>query len=1100
MRHLKFKPSFFVLVILSAALCFMPEDSTTRASSASPPFTGEAAVARLKEQGLYSSLIEAARAARHGAQPSPAPESSFAINLPFTQLSKQTARDGEADDNYGYSVAATDDTVVIGANLDTVGVNAHQGSAYVFSRSGAGWELQQKLISNDGGAEDRFGQSVAISGDTIVIGAPYDSTGTNNYQGSAYVFARSGGVWTFRQKLTAHDGAAYDQFGSSVAISDGTVVAGAFSDDIGTKTDQGSAYVFVRSGGGWTFQQKLTANDGEANDQFGGSVAIDAGTVIAGALLDDLSVVKDAGSAYVFTRSETVWTQQKRLVANIARTSDLFGAAVAIDGDTAIIGAPLSDPFGVVDQGMAYVFVRSGHDWSLQTGLAANEGATGDQFGSSVAINGDTALIGAHFDDIGVATGLNLDQGSAYLFTRSGALWAPRQRLTAQDGAAREMFGQAVALSGDVAIAGAPHAKVGPNASQGAVYLFGCGYVEQQTLTGAGGATGDRFGSAVAIDGDTAVVGSPFDNVGTRFVQGSAQVFVRDGAGWARTTQLFANDGATGDRFGSAVAIHGDTIVVSASHKTINNADYRGAVYVFVRSGGAWVQQARLVAADGAANDFFGASVSISGDRVAVGAPEDEIGGKKSQGSVTLFYRSGATWSLEKTLIANDGAALDRFGFSVALSEDQALVGAPGATSSKGATYVFGSNIPSWGQRAKLTDSEGGAGDNFGWSVALYENTALVGRLGNARPQKGGAAFVFAGPHSTEGLWKQQARLELDDGEYFHSVALGHNTAVIGMANKTISGQSHQGAALVIRRSGAVWAPQQSIVASDGRDNDYFGASVAISGDTILIGAEHGGNIKQGAVYALKNNCGASLARVTSVSAASFAATNGLAPESIVAAFGVNLASSAQAANSLPLPTTLAGVSVKIKDSLGAERLAPLFFVSPGQINYVIPAGASAGQAALTVINAGAPVAAGEIQIAGVAPGLFSANSSGQGVANAFAFRVKANGSQSLEPVARFDPSQNGFVPIPIDLGSTNDQVFLVLYGTGLRYRSSLSTVNCSIGGVSSEVLFAGAAPGFTGLDQVNVRLPRSLAGRGVVDVTLVVDGKDANKAHVSIR
>lgn len=213
----------------------------------------------------------------------------------------------------------------------------------------------------------------------------------------------------------------------------------------------------------------------------------------------------------------------------------------------------------------------------------------------------------------------------------------------------------------------------------------------------------------------------------------------------------------------------------------------------------------------------------------------------------------------------------------------------------------------------------------------------------------------------------------------------------------------------------------------------------------------------------------------------------------------MNLATSAQAANSLPLPTTLAGVSVKIKDSLGAERLAPLFFVSPGQINYVIPAGASAGQAALTVINAGAPVAAGEIQIAGVAPGLFSANSSGQGVANAFAFRVKANGSQSLEPVARFDPSQNGFVPIPIDLGSTNDQVFLVLYGTGLRYRSSLSTVNCSIGGVSSEVLCWRGA-GVHWPDQVNVRLPRSLAGRGVVDVTLVVDGKDANKAHVSIR
>ena len=144
--------------------------------------------------------------------------------------------------------------------------------------------------------------------------------------------------------------------------------------------------------------------------------------------------------------------------------------------------------------------------------------------------------------------------------------------------------------------------------------------------------------------------------------------------------------------------------------------------------------------------------------------------------------------------------------------------------------------------------------------------------------------------------------------------------------------------------------------------------------------------------------------------------------------------------------------------------------------------------------------AAGEVRIAAAAPGLFSANASGEGAAAALALRIKADGSQRYEPVAKFDPEQNRFVPAPIELGPATDQVFLVFYGTGLRHRSSLSAVSCSIGGASSEAVFAGPAPGFAGLDQVNVRLPRSLAGRGELDVELFVDGEAANKVRVSIR
>jgi uncharacterized protein (TIGR03437 family) len=240
-------------------------------------------------------------------------------------------------------------------------------------------------------------------------------------------------------------------------------------------------------------------------------------------------------------------------------------------------------------------------------------------------------------------------------------------------------------------------------------------------------------------------------------------------------------------------------------------------------------------------------------------------------------------------------------------------------------------------------------------------------------------------------------------------------------------------------------------------------------------------------------------AAVASVSAASFGGAE-LASESIVAAFGAGLAMTTQVATSLPLPTTLAGTRVLVRDSAGVERDAPLFFVAPAQVNYLIPAGTAAGAATVVITSGDGKVSTGVVQIAAVAPGLFSANASGQGVASGVALRVKADGTQTYEPIARFDQAQNRFVALPIDLGPATDQVFLILYGTGFRNRSALAAVACKIGGADAEVLFAGAAPGFVGLDQSNVRLPRSLAGRGEVDVVMTVDGKAGNTVRIAVK
>lgn len=235
------------------------------------------------------------------------------------------------------------------------------------------------------------------------------------------------------------------------------------------------------------------------------------------------------------------------------------------------------------------------------------------------------------------------------------------------------------------------------------------------------------------------------------------------------------------------------------------------------------------------------------------------------------------------------------------------------------------------------------------------------------------------------------------------------------------------------------------------------------------------------------------------VSAASFNGAK-LAPNSIASVFGEALAIGTQVAAGGALPTQLAGTQVFIRDASGRETVAPLFFVAPTQINFLIPGSVTPGAATIKIIAADGQTAEGALSIALVAPGLFSANANGQGVVSAVALRISADGSQSFEPVARFDAGQNKFVAVPLDLGPESDQLFLILFGTGERSRSSLSAVTVKLGGTDAQVLYVGAQGDFVGLDQINVRVPRNLAGRGEVEVLLTTDGLAANPLTVHFR
>ena len=241
----------------------------------------------------------------------------------------------------------------------------------------------------------------------------------------------------------------------------------------------------------------------------------------------------------------------------------------------------------------------------------------------------------------------------------------------------------------------------------------------------------------------------------------------------------------------------------------------------------------------------------------------------------------------------------------------------------------------------------------------------------------------------------------------------------------------------------------------------------------------------------------AQAAKLTAASAASYS-TAALAADSIAAVFGGNLATATAVANTVPLPATLAGTSAKVRDSLGVEREAVFFFASPTQVNLLLPAATATGLATLALTNGSGQVSADLLKITPVAPGLFAANANGQGLAAAIVLRVKPDGTQSYESVARFDAAQNRFVAQPIEFGAAGDQLFLVLFGTGLRGRIGLADTAAAIGGVSVPVAYAGAQGQLVGVDQINLQLPRTLAGRGEVSVIVSVDGQASNALTVS--
>ncbi len=854
----------------------------------------------------------------------------------WSQVGKLTAAVRRNDAGFGYGVAVHGDTIVVGAYEDDIeGDDA--GAAYVFTRPANGWadmtQTARLTAGSDAADGDEFGKSVAVHGDTIVVGAPEQGA---DAEGAAYIFTKPANGWadgTETAKLSG-DGNG-DRFGRSVAVHGDTIVVGSNDGD----DAKGEAYVFTKSAvtGVWddwddksasNATARLTASARANNDYFGRSVAVEGETIVVGAPYDD-----NKGSAHVFSKPDGGWTSTStaaKLTASVGTANDQFGFSVALDGNTVVVGADQDDS----SRGSVYVFTKPQDGWTDTEGkdpLTAYDRSQNDRFGNFVAVDGDTVLVGAVGDDS--------DKGSAYVFgtgewadTAPARLTVTGYQYTDNGGSdwnnisgsdsgtvsytvsglmvgTRTFAVRAVnsgtllglsSVSRDVTIVDAPRRPTGLGTTAGdtqatvqwrvpssendppPIDKYQLLQIPISTLTADDRAANDEFGYSVAIDGNTAVVGAYHRDVGVPVNVGVAYVFTKDSDdAWSQAATLTASDGAANDEFGISVAVDGDTILVGA-HQNDSN---KGAAYIFTKFSGVWgnasvsgnhrVETAKLVAADGAADDEFGISVALDGDTAVIGAHQDDDNGNQS-GSAYIFTKdSDDAWSQAATLTASDGAANDELGISVAVHGDTVVVGAHQPPYEEdgeiievgpGAAYVFikpdtggWANEPSKDHRtesARLTAPDGGADDEFGISVAINVDTVVVGAHkhdanGNS---DAGAAYVFT-RDSNSGKWSEASKLTASNGDpgdgFGISVAVDGNTAVVGAyLDDRDAAARDTGSTYVFARKLGVWSETLNLAGPYPGQSPRLGYSVAVSNDTVLAGVpqDYG---SRGSAYAM---------------------------------------------------------------------------------------------------------------------------------------------------------------------------------------------------------------------------------------------------------
>jgi plastocyanin len=833
-------------------------------------FASELVISGLEQESSYYWRVKAKDDAGNENDWSATEEFSIAkMNTLRAEETKLTASDGEAEDYFGLSVSISGDNVVAGAygNDDN---GSCSGSAYVYRKNGDSYD-KYKLTASDGAVFDAFGNSVSISGDNVVAGAQ----GGGVDPGSAYVYRMNGGSYD-EYKLTASDGAGTDAFGYSVSISGDNVLVGSYFDD-DNGTNSGSAYVYRWDGAAYN-ESKLTASDGAWGDQFGRSVSISGDTVVVGSHFDDDNGFINSGSAYAYRWNGLSYTEHK-LTASNGAAYDSFGVSVSVFGDNIVVGANQDDDNGV-NSGSAYVYRWNGSSYD-EYKLLASDGAAGDSFGISVSISDDYVVVGAYGD--------NNNSGKAYIYLWNGSSYDEVKKLGASDGVEGDRFGFSVSVSDNKVVVGAYQDDVNGDDSGSAYVYYLSGVFDETAPSIVTGMTGGVNFQSAELDWTDSIddianslgyiveyadnasftgaisttvsnselslsgldAGTSYywrvktkDDVDNKSVWGKTETFTTHPF-YAVSMKLTASDSSDNAHFGDAVSISGDNMIVG-SHKYTDEKFNAGKAYVYRKNGDSY-DEYKLTAADVADYDYYGVSVSISGDNVIVGADGDDDYGFGS-GSAYVYRWDEETLSYnEYKLNASDGAEYDYFGHSVSISGDNMLVGAyrddDNGTLS-GSAYVYRWDGVEYDEH-KFTASDGTAEDRFGYSVSISGDTVVIGSKGD--DSFTGSAYVYRWDGTEYDEYKLIASDGAAEDNFGGHVAISGDTVVVGAVGDDDHGEN-SGSAYVYRWSGTSYN-QYKLTASDGATYDNFGWSVAVSGDYVVVGAFRDGEVGSAYVY-----------------------------------------------------------------------------------------------------------------------------------------------------------------------------------------------------------------------------------------------------------
>jgi hypothetical protein len=726
---------------------------------------------------------------------------------------------GNPQDYFGTSIALDGDTAIVSAPAS--------GDAYIFVRQGSEWSLQDRLLvpDNPSYASPSIGAAVAIDGDTVAV--------TELGYGRVHVFTRSGTTWSLQASLRSANMTWWNfgSFGYSLALEGDRILIGIPGDN----GNRGAACFFERSGTTWTEGPAIYAPDGVANDYFGYSAALSGTTALLGAPGDSSATVPGCGSARVFVLNAGAWSEQATLRPQVTATGDNVGYSVALEGNTAILGAPGTDSLA----GAALVFTRNTTFWAQRAKLAIVDPVI--RLGWSVGLSGNTVVASGFWyrppNSLPVPY-----TGSVAVFTGSGSSWTRQQLLGSDSGPTEKGFGVSAAVSADTILVGAywdEDAVYGRIDGRAHAFIRSASTWSHQAHIDDGDTKHrTHFGSALAFEGDVAVFGTSEDTTPRGYHAGAAYVMTRSAGVWTNGGRFYPEDGKIHDRFGVSAAIEGDTILVGSVYATVPDSPVEnrhfGRVYLYKKIAGVWSLQSHFDNPEPHdVSGMYGSAIAISGDTVAIGDhyEGDFFENVNTAGCVYTYTRTGDIWSAPTKLVAETRAIVGFFGKSLALDGDHLLVGAPHQLRAE----MFHRSGGVWTRQQVILPDQAVSTSGFANAVALDGGTALVSIVRStefgAPVERGVEVFVLSG-----GSWTRQATLLANDSDvsanFGYSVALQGDTAVTGAITA-----DYRGAVYVFTRTGTTWTQQSKLIAPDAYDRQHLGERVAIDGDTVIATA-----------------------------------------------------------------------------------------------------------------------------------------------------------------------------------------------------------------------------------------------------------------------